>query len=42
MDQAFETPAVVAATGGQHDGEARVAEFGRRLPEWGRRQGAPT
>ena len=31
INQAFETPAVVAATGGQHGGGAQLTDFGREL-----------
>jgi molybdate transport system regulatory protein len=37
INQAFETPAVVAATGGQRGGGARLTDFGRDLLERYRR-----
>ena len=37
INQAFEMPAVVAATGGQRDGGARLTDFGRELLERYRR-----
>ena len=39
-NQAFETPAVAAATGGHHGGGARLTEFGRDLLERYRRMEA--
>jgi molybdate transport system regulatory protein len=40
INQAFETPAVAAATGGHHGGGARLTEFGRDLLERYRRMEA--
>jgi molybdate transport system regulatory protein len=40
INQAFEAPAVVAATGGQHGGGARLTDFGRELLERYRRMEA--